>query len=227
MSLANPSSHMSRRVRIFHLSLLSTLSHLHRTSVHPANNLSTARQKLVGLTREQFQGLCTDVYDELMRRNANSSTTQGPSILSRYCRSSLSALVPFLPAQAEFHPKRNQARQKLSSLLTSRFQDLCYDVRHELGRRYPGCKEEVIAPWPLLSHCSTHRLSFRSLSTPCRRPSRRMTTHLSRSTPILRATVPGTGLCLIASAAFPKTRQVAGYLPRCPQLFCSRERWCR
>ena len=52
-------------------------------------------------------------------------------------------LVPFLPPQAGFHPKRNQARIKLATLQPPRFQDLTSDLRYELGRRYPECKEEV------------------------------------------------------------------------------------
>ena len=52
---------------------------------------------------------------------------------------------PFLPAQAGFHPKRNQAREKLATLLPPRFQELTRDVRHELGRRYPACNEVVIS----------------------------------------------------------------------------------
>ena len=51
--------------------------------------------------------------------------------------------VPFLPVREEFHPKRNQARQKLATLPTSRFEDLSSDVYFELLRRYPEFKEEV------------------------------------------------------------------------------------
>jgi hypothetical protein len=51
--------------------------------------------------------------------------------------------VPFLPVREEFHPKRNQARQKLATLPTSRFEDLSSDVYFELARRYPEFKEDV------------------------------------------------------------------------------------
>lgn len=51
--------------------------------------------------------------------------------------------VPFLPVRDDFHPKRNQARQKLATLPTSRFKDLSSDVYYELARRYPEFKEEV------------------------------------------------------------------------------------
>ena len=51
----------------------------------------------------------------------------------------------------DFHPKRNQARQKLATLPTSRFKDLSSDVYYELVRRYPEFKEEacLILPHPL------------------------------------------------------------------------------
>ncbi|KAI9064956.1 hypothetical protein FKP32DRAFT_1591027 [Trametes sanguinea] len=92
----------------------------------PANSRSSARQKLTRLTRQQFQELSTDVYDELMRRKNNTSDNE----------------VPFLPVRDDFHPKRNQARQKLATLPTGRFKDLSSDVYYELSRRYPEFKEE-------------------------------------------------------------------------------------
>lgn len=48
-----------------------------RSSPEPANSRSTARQKLTRLTRQQFQELSTDVYDELIRRKNNSSDNEG------------------------------------------------------------------------------------------------------------------------------------------------------
>ena len=51
--------------------------------------------------------------------------------------------VPFLPVREDFHPKRNQARQKLATLPASRFEDLSSDVYFELARRYPEFKEDV------------------------------------------------------------------------------------
>ena len=50
--------------------------------------------------------------------------------------------VPFLPVRDDFHPKRNQARQKLATLPTSRFEDLSSDVYFELARRYPEFQED-------------------------------------------------------------------------------------
>jgi hypothetical protein len=45
----------------------------------------------------------------------------------------------------EFHPKRNQARQKLATLPISRFQDLASDVYVELTRRYPQFVESNVS----------------------------------------------------------------------------------
>jgi hypothetical protein len=42
----------------------------------------------------------------------------------------------------DFQPKRNQARQKLATLPTARFEDLSSDVYFELARRYPEFKKE-------------------------------------------------------------------------------------
>lgn len=105
----------------------------------PANSRSTARQKLTRLTRQQFQELSTDVYDELVRRKNNADTND----------------IPFLPVRDDFHPKRNQARQKLATLPTSRFKDLSSDVYYELARRYPEFKEETENP-PSQSPGSTY-----------------------------------------------------------------------
>ncbi|ODQ50267.1 hypothetical protein SAICODRAFT_174652 [Saitoella complicata NRRL Y-17804] len=78
-----------------------------------------ARDKLLRLSRQQFQELSQDVFDELSRR-------QGGTVAPRS-----------LPENEKYHPKRNQARQKLSTLPPPRFKDLGTDVYHELVRRYP------------------------------------------------------------------------------------------
>jgi hypothetical protein len=53
-------------------------------------------------------------------------------------------LVPFLAVKEEFHPKRNQARQKLATLPVARFQDLASDVYFELTRRYTSIAESEV-----------------------------------------------------------------------------------
>lgn len=89
-----------------------------------------ARDKLLRLSPVQFQELSTDVFDELLRRQQTGRRTpngarndQGPP--------------PYLLPKDTFHPKRNQARQKLSTLPPPRFRDLATDVFYELERRFP------------------------------------------------------------------------------------------
>lgn len=90
-----------------------------------------ARDKLLRLSPVQFQELSTDVFDELLRRqsagrrppNAGPNDQGGPPA--------------FLLPKDTFHPKRNQARQKLSTLPPPRFRDLATDVFYELERRFP------------------------------------------------------------------------------------------
>ncbi|WVR03554.1 hypothetical protein IAU60_000546 [Kwoniella sp. DSM 27419] len=93
---------------------------------------ASAREKLTRLTKLQFQELSTDVYDELMRRTAVDNGEPNGN-------------VPFLPVRDDFHPKRNQARQKLATLPKNRFKDLASDVFHELRRRYPEFNEDDVS----------------------------------------------------------------------------------
>lgn len=94
------------------------------------SNRGNAKEKLVRLSRQQFQELSTDVYDELVRRK-QAETTSDPD-----------RLQPFLQPEDSFHPKRNQARRKLATLPASRFNDLASDVYIELERRYPDLADE-------------------------------------------------------------------------------------
>jgi hypothetical protein len=89
-----------------------------------------ARDKLLRLSPVQFQELSTDVFDELLRRQEGGRRTpngNGPN----------GGPPPFLLPKDSFHPKRNQARQKLSTLPPPRFRDLATDVFYELERRFP------------------------------------------------------------------------------------------
>ncbi|KAN0062694.1 component of the polarisome [Thecaphora frezii] len=100
-----------------------------RTAVEQSARTS-AREKLTRLSKQQFTELSTDVYDELMRRQNNAKNGNS---------------TPFLAVRDEFHPKRNQARQKLATLPKNRFKDLASDVFFELERRFPELKEEFRA----------------------------------------------------------------------------------
>ncbi|KAI9823250.1 MAG: component of the polarisome [Phylliscum demangeonii] len=91
-----------------------------------------AKDKLLRLSPVQFLELSTDVYDELLRRqSASGARRSGPG------GSVQEGAPPFLMPEENFHPKRNQARQKLSTLQTMRFRDLATDVFYELERRFP------------------------------------------------------------------------------------------
>ncbi|TVY32244.1 Protein SPA2 [Lachnellula subtilissima] len=69
-----------------------------------------ARDKLLRLSAVQFQELSTDVFDELLRRQQTSRRPPngGPPPQN--------GPPTYLLAKDSFHPKRNQARQKLSTL---------------------------------------------------------------------------------------------------------------
>ena len=86
-----------------------------------------ARDKLLRLSAVQFQELSTDVYDELLRRQTAAGQQMNAS----------GGVPTYLLPKDNFHPKRNQARQKLSTLPPSRFRDLATDVFYELERRVP------------------------------------------------------------------------------------------
>ncbi|KAK0899063.1 component of the polarisome [Friedmanniomyces endolithicus] len=99
-----------------------------------------ARDKLLRLSVTQFMELSTDVYDELLRREDE--------------RTGRVQNVPkSLPPMQNFHPKRNQARQKLSTLPVERFRQLATDVFYELERRIPRfAGAEIDRPGSLSSH---------------------------------------------------------------------------
>lgn len=76
--------------------------------------------------------------DESTRARPRSSTTSLMRAL----------LDPFLPVRTDFHPKRNQARQKLATLPKNRFKDLASDVFYELNRRFPDFKRDAPSEMP-------------------------------------------------------------------------------
>jgi hypothetical protein len=90
---------------------------------------SRAKDKLTRLSAVQFQELSTDVYDESLRREQDRKRG-GPGAPGN-------ETPKFLLPKNDFHPKRNQARQKLSTLPLERFRQLAADVYYELERRFP------------------------------------------------------------------------------------------
>ncbi|KAH8899369.1 hypothetical protein GQ53DRAFT_801926 [Thozetella sp. PMI_491] len=127
-----------------------------------------ARDKLQRLTGVQFLELSTDVFDELKRREsvgrrpANGNGANSPP--------------PYLLPEDNFHPKRNQARQKLSSLGPPRFRDLATDVFCELERRYPRFVEgdipRVGSPMSVRGPSSRSQTPVNGNGFPPRGPSR-------------------------------------------------------
>ncbi len=103
---------------------------LREERANPRSN--RAKDKLLRLSPVQFHELSTDVFDELLRRQTTAGARRsGPGGFVQ------EGAPPFLLPEENFHPRRNQARQKLSTLPTSRFRDLSSDVFYELERRFP------------------------------------------------------------------------------------------
>ncbi|ETN38458.1 uncharacterized protein HMPREF1541_06493 [Cyphellophora europaea CBS 101466] len=109
-------------ISVFHAALVSFV-----TTIPGSISPSTIRQRLQRVSLANFNDLCTDVFDELRRRQAQ-ALMQGLIDSDQ-----LKALQPF----ATMHPKRNSARQRLSALPLHRFLDLCRDVLCELEDRFP------------------------------------------------------------------------------------------
>ncbi len=128
-------------------SYLSTPSDGDRGPAKP----NRARDKLLRLSSIQFQELSTDVYDELLRRE-DERHRGGPGAPGNNT-------PRYLPPKRNFHPKRNQARQKLSTLPIDRFRQLASDVFFELERRVPrfGAPDTDRGGSPALSTSSSHR----------------------------------------------------------------------
>lgn len=103
-------------------------SFLKGAASHPPRP-NKARDKLLRLSPLQFHELSTDVFDELQRRQAAAPLPGRPPRPQN--------VPPFLQPRSDFHEKRNQARQKLSTLQHIRFRDLSTDVFCELERRFP------------------------------------------------------------------------------------------
>lgn len=102
--------------------------------------LTRARDKLLALSEYQFSDLRIDVYDELLRRQEYELPT-----------------IPHLPEIRSFHPNRNQARKKLSTLAPLRFGHLLEDIVFELKRRYPPLQDV---------HTSDPPVNLRTPATP-------------------------------------------------------------
>ena len=125
---------LEEQVALHHTALAKWLRDFLRTKGNIRPN--RARDKLLRLSAIQFQELSTDVYDELQRREPGATDDETPE----------DEAPPFLPPKQNFHEKRNQARQKLSTLPADRFRDLATDVFYELERRFPRFSSGLIPP---------------------------------------------------------------------------------
>jgi hypothetical protein len=122
---STPPAHMDEQLAIHHRVLKEYLAQTapDEAGLQPH---SRARDKLLRLSPTQFQELSTDVYDELLRRQDE----------RRHPPPAGNVPIYLLP-RPNFHPKRNQARQKLSTLAPKKFRELATDVLYELERRHP------------------------------------------------------------------------------------------
>ncbi|KAG6094737.1 hypothetical protein E4U30_003084 [Claviceps sp. LM220 group G6] len=125
-SARNSSRELDEPVLIEHYIALKAFLHARGNDARQQPN--KARDKLLRLSSVQFFELSTDVFDELIRRQT----------MARAPPNTANSLPQFLLPEKTFHQKRNQARQRLSSLGPPRFRDLATDVYHELERRFPN-----------------------------------------------------------------------------------------
>lgn len=118
---------MEQTLAVHHRALVRYLGpYLRELRADPRQNRAT--DKLQRLSMSQFQELSTDVYDELTRRDEE-RRRGGPNPGN--------PVPKYLLPKTTFHVKRNQARQKLSTLPADRFEQLATDVFFELERRFP------------------------------------------------------------------------------------------
>lgn len=96
----------------------------------PANSRSTTRQKLLRLTKQQFQELSTDVYDELVRRK-NSSENESPSLCLSFHFFCLSSHIRRSPLPAR--PRRLPSKTESSS------SEAGHAAHHSLRRSVRRC----------------------------------------------------------------------------------------
>ena len=99
-----------------------------------------APESIKRLSLARFNELCTDVYDEVRRRHAL-EILRGLGDFDQ---------LMSLPPLPSMHPRRNSARQKLSTLLIDGLIGLCIDLLRDLERRFPSVIEQPPAPQPEL-----------------------------------------------------------------------------
>jgi len=91
-----------------------------------------ARCKLQSLNNKLFEELCSDIYDEVDRRENDAvwlATQHHRKLVSDH------TAVPFLPVNPSFSATRNQGRQKLARFNALEFATLIVDILHDAKRR--------------------------------------------------------------------------------------------
>ncbi|XP_066959519.1 ARF GTPase-activating protein GIT2 isoform X2 [Macrobrachium rosenbergii] len=102
-----------------------------------------ARSKLQNLPNNLFEELACDVYDEVDRRETDStwlSLQNQSALVSDRCT------VPFLPVNPEYSSTRNQGRQKLARFNAREFATLIIDVLSDAKRRQTGISSPTGTP---------------------------------------------------------------------------------
>lgn len=91
-----------------------------------------ARCKLQSLNNRLFEELCSDIYDEVDRRENDAvwlATQHHRKLVSDH------TAVPFLPVNPRFSSTRNQGRQKLARFNAIEFATLIVDLLHDARNR--------------------------------------------------------------------------------------------
>ncbi|CAF0778060.1 unnamed protein product [Adineta steineri] len=96
-----------------------------------------ARKKLQQLPDQLFEDLAMDVFDEVERRESNTTwhAQVDKALIPLH-------VVPFLPVNPAFSATRNQGRQKLARYGPKEFTTFIYDILNEVRRRYHGIVQQ-------------------------------------------------------------------------------------
>ncbi|XP_047141674.1 ARF GTPase-activating protein GIT1 isoform X2 [Hydra vulgaris] len=99
--------------------------------IDASSSAKEARCKLQSLNNRLFEELCSDVYDEVDRRENDAVW-----LATQHHRKLVSdTAVPFLPVNPSFSSTRNQGRQKLARFNALEFATLIVDILHDAKRR--------------------------------------------------------------------------------------------
>ncbi|KAJ5038804.1 uncharacterized protein L3040_006483 [Drepanopeziza brunnea f. sp. 'multigermtubi'] len=105
--------------------------HVKPNSNHEEARRARTQQRLLKLTDTHLYELRIDVHDEMCRREQEIAPA-------------------FLPENVSYHPKRNYARKRISTLPPHRFRDLAEDLVFELERRFPSLWSQTVESEPVV-----------------------------------------------------------------------------